>query len=244
MPELPVSVRLALWVTHAWTHGRDADAVINAAHPDLARTTGNLAQLDIWHSLGERALFVALPAPGDLVGLPTAPPDATSAAVTAGECVFVASLGGLLVPDVDAWVTTWHHHKAEPVPAHVIDGIDPGAIRRRLMGAVADATEELEIVGGQPWNGAAVRDEMTSTGWALPHDLPPRILDTVRLSAAVWSAAHAGLAEPSGAVDTATTAHRETVLRRLARVADRCLADSANAAASTLARESLTRKET
>ena len=80
MPELPASVRLALWTTAAWNGGPSLEKALAAALPDVDHVAGDLGRLDLWHDLGERALLVALPAPGDLAGVPSARPEAQGAA--------------------------------------------------------------------------------------------------------------------------------------------------------------------
>ena len=68
------------------------------ALPDLDHVAGDLARLDVWRELGEQALFVALPRPGDVSRMPRGVDRGHRAAADAGECVFVAGLGGVLVP--------------------------------------------------------------------------------------------------------------------------------------------------
>ena len=41
---------------------RDDAMPLGRAFPDLDHVAGDLARLDVWHDLGERALLVALPA--------------------------------------------------------------------------------------------------------------------------------------------------------------------------------------
>lgn len=97
-------MRLALWVTHAWTDGAGRGSLLEQtlarALPDAEYVAGDVQRLHLWHELGESALLVALPAPGDLSGMPSAGPDAVGAAAAAGECVYVPGLGGMLVPTV------------------------------------------------------------------------------------------------------------------------------------------------
>lgn len=97
-------MRLALWVTRAWSSGEvggtDLDRAVARALPDVDHIAGDLDRLALWHSVGEAALLVALPAPGDIVGLPATSAAATGAATASGECVFVPALGGMLVPQL------------------------------------------------------------------------------------------------------------------------------------------------
>src|SRR6476660_3058787 len=100
MPELPASVRLALWTTHAWATGGRLEDAMRLATPDADHVAGDLDRLALLRDLGEQALLVALPAPGDLAGLPKAMVEAQGAAADSGECVFVPGIGGMLVPSV------------------------------------------------------------------------------------------------------------------------------------------------
>ena len=69
MPELPASVRVAAWVTHAWAGGVTLTEAVERALPDVDHTEGLVEQLRLWRDLGEAAVLVALPSPGDLAGL-------------------------------------------------------------------------------------------------------------------------------------------------------------------------------
>ena len=68
--ELPASVRLALWMTARGAASSARRTPSRRAFPDLDHVAGDLARLDVWRDLGERALFVALPRPGDISGMP------------------------------------------------------------------------------------------------------------------------------------------------------------------------------
>jgi hypothetical protein len=116
VPELPASVRLALWTTLAWNGGAPLEAAIEAALPDVDHVAGDLGRLQLWRDLGERALLVALPAPGDLTGVPGARTEAHGAAAEAGECVFVPGVGGLLVPTVATFGSALGPSPGNPSP--------------------------------------------------------------------------------------------------------------------------------
>src|SRR5690348_2621725 len=163
MPELPASVRLSLWTTHAWASGASVESAVRRALPDIDHVEGDLDRLSLWHDLGERALLVALPAPGDLVGMPRAAPDALAAAADGGEGVYVPALGGLIVPTISAFgndarggldVGTrvdWTAYDADPVPQHRVEALEASQLERHLREELRVATEHLDALGGQPF---------------------------------------------------------------------------------------------
>ncbi len=244
MPELPVSVRLALWVTHAWGRSGDLARAVDRSHPDIDDVAGALERLSLWHELGEVALLVALPAPGDTAGMPRAGAEVLAAAAEAGECVLTPTLGGVLVPVVEAYGpqtdagirVTWTAYDSLPVPRHQVEALDARAAARDLARAVSVATAELESVGGLPFDHAEARRAAAADRrrWALPPDLPGDVVLTLRTAADVSATAERGLAAHSG-TDAGTVAARERVLTTLRREAERALAVTTNAAAAALA---------
>ncbi len=245
MPELPVSVRLALWVTQSWGRSADLPHAVARAHPDIDDVGGDVDRLALWHELGERALLVALPAPGDSLGMPGTSPDALAAAVEVGECVLAPSLGGLLVPFVADYGPAadrgtrvhWTAYDADPLPRHRVEGLDAREAGRGLARAVAEATAALEQIGGQPFDPTEAH-ALAAGGrrrWALPRELPQELAAMVLAAAGVSTLADRGLTTPHGALDAATLAAREGVLRTLRREADRALAVATNAAVASLA---------
>ena len=202
MPELPVSVRLALWVSRAWADDGDLSEAVARAHPDADDVGGDLDRLGLWRDLGERAVLVALPAPGDSVGMPTAPPATLAAATAAGECVLAPSLGGILVPDVGDYGpegdrglrVRWAAHDADPVPPHRVEALDAREAARDLARTVARATTELEGWGGRPFDPDRARAEAEQDRgqWALPREIPGDVAATIRSAAAVATTAETG----------------------------------------------------
>lgn len=250
MPELPASVRLALWATASWNGASPLEAAVAAALPDVDHVAGDLGRLELWRDLGERALLVALPAPGDLTGLPGAPPDAQGAAAEAGECVFVPGVGGLLVPthatfgsDRGSALDTgtrvdWRAWDADPVPRHRVEALEPSQLERHLRLELLEVTEALDRVGGRPFSASAARDLADAAlggRWGLPDGLPPRAQRVIALAGTVGQIVDAGLGGPDDALSTAISQSRRSLLLRLQRSADRALADATNAACAVLA---------
>ena len=245
MAELPASVRTALWVTHAWSGGTTLTRAIEQALPDIDHTQGLVEQVRLWHDLGESALLVALPGPGDVTGLPGTGPVAMAAAVEAGEALFVPALGGLLVPEYSTFGSEgarghridWMAHDADPVPAHRIEALDHAQVERTLRRRMLTAVDELDAIGGSPWADELARDlvdDRLGTDWALPPSLPDRARKVIGLAATLSIAAGTGL-ESSGALSATHDHHRSSALRSLHRDAEAALADATNAACAAFA---------
>ncbi len=248
MPALPVSVRLALWSTAA-LHGRlDLDEAMARAHPDLDDYTGDLGTVQLWRDLGESAVLVALPRPGDLTGMPRAAVEVSAAAAEVGECVYVAGMGGLLVPTLSTFgpdgdegtAARWTAFDAEPVARHVLESVSLAELERQLNEAVHDGAATLEAADGRPWSPQPRSDADRRLGegrWGLPDDLPPRAVRLMATAARVGVIAHEGLqlAAAGPALDLHSSTQRESGLRALQSAADAALAGATNVAVMTLA---------
>jgi hypothetical protein len=243
-------VRLALWTTRAWAGGASVPEAVARAMPDVDHVGGDLDRLTLWQELGEQALLVSLPAPGDLHGMPRADRTAQGAAASAGECVFVPRLGGVLVPTVSTFGSgrdggadvgtrvDWAAYDSEPVPRHRVEALDSSQLERHLREELLVATADLEATGGQPFDREAAR-EMADTAlgghWGLPPGLPGRAAHVIVLAGTVGRVVDVALSTPDGGLSAAHSAARESHLRRLQRVADHALADATNAACAVLA---------
>ncbi|PRY48912.1 hypothetical protein BCF74_1476 [Knoellia remsis] len=254
MPELPASVRLALWVTAAWRSGGTIDDAVTSALPDVDAVGGGIRTLDLWRDLGERTVLVALPTSGDLAGMPRAAPDAVAAATDAEECLVAPGLGALLVPEwstfgapsvIESEGTTgpdagtrvdWTAYDCEPVPTHRVEALDPRETTRLLTDVVLETTHRLDELGGRPFHAAAAREAVPRpSAWALPDDIPGQTLRAITFAATIGTAAAAGIDGPHDGPDAFTSTQRLDLLRALARAADRALADATNAAVSAIA---------
>lgn len=249
MPALPASVRLALWTTLSWQGMCSPGDALSRSLPDVDHSTGDLDRLTLWHDLGERALLVALPRPGDTTQLPRTSPAALAHAVDAGECVFVASIGGLLVPTLSHYGSAgdvglridWSSYDCAPTPRHRLEMLDLGTIERTLMASVTRHTAHFEAGGGAPWDAhhrEAADDAVRRTLWGLPDQTPDRavrvIATAARVSALVDSAG--GRTIPARGPLDATDAHRrERLLRSLAADADAALGEATNVAVMAMA---------
>ena len=248
--ELPASVRVALWGT-AVLRGRLLPEELPAqALPDIDECTGLVEQVRLWGQLGERALLVALPRPGDLQGMPRSSPDLVAAATAAEECVFVPGVGGALVPEIAAygppddqgWGVTWTPYAADPFPIHRVEALDLGATELMLRTGLAELTDALSAAGAPPFGEAAERAAALAraardrgAAWGLPDGLPSRAVRVVQLAGTALLLGEAGLTTVTSSLDATTATRRTLLLRRLQTQAARALADATNAAAVHLA---------
>lgn len=247
--ELPASVRLALWVTASWRGDLGTPDALQRAFPDLDHVAGDLARLDVWRDLGERALFVALPRPGDVSRMPRGSSAATAHAADTGECVFVAGIGGVLVPTLsefgpegDVGVRAdWTAYEADPMPRHRMEMLDLREIERELMTRVREHTVRFEQVGGHPWGHEARAEahaDLDTALWGIPAATSARALRLMALAANLSRLAHrtANLTSlGSGGLDAGTATSRGMLLRHLAADADSALADATNVAVMSIA---------
>lgn len=246
--ELPSSVRLALWMTHSWNGGPSTSEALARSFRGLDHVAGDLGRLDLWRDLGERALFVALPRPGDVSRMPSGSPAAAAQAADSGECVFVAGIGGVLAPtlsqfgpDGDTGVRAdWQAYEADPVPRHRLEMLDLRQVHQQLLARVAEHADRFEVVGGAPWGNrrSEVQAGLGAGLWGVPPATPVRALQLMALAADV-----ARIAERtsrlttlgSGGLDAGTAASRGLLLRSLTGDADDALADATNIAVMSLA---------
>ena len=248
MPELPASVRIALWVTATWQDGGSLEEAVQSALPDVDAVGPGISTLDLWRDLGERTVLAALPSSGDPSSLPRCGADAMAAALEAEECVVAPGLGAMLVPSwssfgapgatgADAGTRLdWTAYDCDPVPTHRVEALDPRETVRVLTGRVLEVTDQLDALGGQPFDAASARDALPRPGrWALPDAVSAPVLRAITFAATIGNAATAGLDGPQDALVGTTLQRRLDLLRDLRRLAERALVDATNAGAAALA---------
>jgi len=246
VPELPASVRLALWATRALVRGEsDLDRVVRAASPDIADVDAApaVARLDLWQRFGERVVLVSLPAPGDLVGLPRGGAEFVGAALDAGECAWSPLLGGALVPEFEEFgpagdtgtLLRWTAHEAtSPVSAGDDDAADA---ERLLRSSTLEAVRALEDLDVAQWDSGlrSLADERLASGrWGLP-DIDPRARRVITQAATLTSIAETALDHLHDAPTLLAGDRRGAILRDIAREARHALVTGARAAALDLA---------
>ncbi len=247
---LPVSVRLALWATAAYQGRLDFARVMALAAPDVPCHGGRLDCLRIWKSLGEQAVLVALPRPGDTTSLPRGSAEFVDAATDAGECVYVAGIGAALVPrwgyaggpKERSQMLTWELHDCEPVPIHRLEALSLREIDTSLRLELTSAIADLEAMHAHPWAGRGLREladarigAETGGTLGLPDGVPPRALRTIALASTLATVADLGLEQLPDAHSLVVTTARAQRLRQLQIAADASLAAATCVAAMTMA---------
>jgi len=243
MSVLPVSVRLCLWATAAYAGQLSVQEAVGRAHPDLDHVSGDLDHLSVWLALGERAVLVALPRPGNLSGMPRGSPELIAAATQSGECVYVPGIGGALVPSMEYFGpdddqgtrVSWSAYDCDPVPAHTLEALSLSELEQRFRHDLMEHTAAIEALDARPWAGSPLRsmaDELSTSQWGLPDGLPARATTIITMAALVSVATELGLSDQAQSqVLSGTAAER----RRVALTSLDASADTAMAAAATVA---------
>ena len=248
MSTLPVCVRLALWASAAFAGRVSLQEAVDRAHPDLDHVTGDLPRLSLWRDLGERAVLVALPRPGNLSGMPRGSAELIAAATDAGECVYVPGIGGALVPSIEAFGpagdqgtgVNWSAYDCDPVPVHTLDALSLPEIEQTFRHELMEHTAAIETLDTKPWAGSPFRsmaDELGLSSWGLPDGLPRRACSIITMAALVGVATEIGLSDQAQSqILTSTIAEqRRVALTRLNASADTAMAAAATVAALSLA---------
>ncbi|MBT0772391.1 hypothetical protein KIH74_25830 [Kineosporia sp. J2-2] len=266
---LPRSARLAAWGTAVLAHGADAAQAVAAVTRDdepheltaafeVAATLGlppKSGLTDLLTTLsrhGTPSLRVALPAPGDLLGLP-GPGDFNATALDAGECVLSgAGLDGQgnltaeaagpaigIVPTVTEFGSVYEPGAMVSWQAHAVGRrrvTDLGSVAeadRELRSALAEAIEELGRLDVARWRDdaadrvAAIRDGGLERGM-LPPSTPPRCVTVLARAARVRAIVELAAEDDGAAVSQMEARRRTEALRRLDGVARRAMVAAVN----------------
>lgn len=245
MPELPASVRVALWTSYAWSVGADVESVLAPALPDVDIVLGLAERLTLWRDLGEQALYAALPRPGASGLLPRCSPAALAAASEAGEAVFVAGVGGLAVPlqvpfgdASNGLAIRWEGFDAEPVPVHHLGGHSLAEADFDVRTAVHQATDELGDGGWvDAWDSQRLARRTADREWSLP-GLPDRVGGVIMRAGTVLEIAERGLGHADGSASAFLGEQRRAALLPLRDAATRALESAAATAAGYFAAQS------
>jgi hypothetical protein len=216
---------------------------VERTHPDIDHVTGDIDRLSLWRDLGERAVLVALPRPGNLAGMPRGSAELVAAATEAGECVYVPGVGAALVPTIESFGpagdegtrVTWSVYNCEPVPTHALDALSLSEVEQGFRQELMEHTRVIEDLDAKPWAGSPFRsmaDGLSNRQWGLPDGLPSRAVKIIAMASLVGVATELGLSDQaqSQVLTSAVAERRRMVLTRLD-----ASADSAMAAATTIA---------
>lgn len=201
-PSLPDAAVLAWWGT-SWLRGTcPPDDLVDA----VPGTSGLLATLAGWRRRGCRGLALALPRPGDPLGL-GGPAGFNALAYEAGEAVIGLDVGCGLVAgdDPPSWQVETAHRGRVPDLGEADRGLRAGLL------AAATRLAELDVAAWRPEVADALADLRHRPHVDAPAGVPPRCVD---LAARALQAT--GIVELALADDGAAVSASETALRRAA----------------------------
>ena len=231
-PRLPDAARFALWFS-AWAAGtvsldaaRDGIVGDDVAHdvvglPDQEHPVPVILALGLLRTEGGTTAGLALPVPGDLLGL-AGPADFNGEVVDVGEGVLVQGAGLGLVPHRTGSAVQWRCHQAVTEPQVPDPSEADGALRRALLGT-ADRLAALDVARWRP----EVADELTAlrrhVDLAFPPGMGSRAVRLAGLAARCRAVVELALEDDGGAVTAAEADARTEALRPLDRAARRGL---------------------
>ncbi|GAA0954287.1 hypothetical protein [Nonomuraea longicatena] len=228
--ESPVSPALVAW-GNAWLTGHigldeAADRIEAVAGPTLVAGEPLREHLAGLRSRGLRELRLALPAPGDPLGL-SGPPDFNTAALDAGQAVIAvltdAQIGLVPAPDLRGSSYTGVGFAVHPAGPPRADLPSLSEAERELAEAMTSATEALSRVGG-PAQGHPARLEPAT---ALAPGYPGRAHRVCALAARL--AAVLNLTGEDRGLTSSQMSTRSESLRHLDRAVRRALVASHHA---------------
>ncbi|HET6627581.1 MAG TPA: hypothetical protein VFG63_14415 [Nocardioidaceae bacterium] len=232
MSTLPTSARFALWFS-AWVSGvvslddaRDAIVDDDTAH-DVAGLPGEDEVVPLILALGRlrssstTGAGIALPAPGDPLGL-AGPPAFNTHALDVGEGVILQGADLGLVPHRAGAGVVWTCYEAisrRQVP-------DPHEADTSLRQAVLEAAETLADLDVARWR-PEVADELMAlrrtVDFRFPQGMAPRALRLVSLSSRCRTIVDLALEDEGGAVSASQAEQRRAALSPLDHAARRGL---------------------
>ncbi|MCW2809214.1 MAG: hypothetical protein JWQ67_1603 [Marmoricola sp.] len=224
MSALPMSAVLCTWLDAVRAGYAGPDDLTDAVRGDDPRhlVTGlperGVMELHELPAAVAGRISLALPAPGDPVGL-GGPPSFNLAAMDAGEAVVVGDVG--LVPEEDARTIVWRAHPAGRVP-----WVDERETASGLRLALADVTRrllDLDVAAWQP----EIPDLLLNLRHRAPLPLPPgydaRRVETVERAVLCLDILELARADEGGAVSAYEMERRRSALDDLDRAARRAL---------------------
>lgn len=231
-PRLPDAARFALWFS-AWAAGavsldaaRDGIVGDDVAHdvvglPRQEHPVPVILALGLLRTEGGTSAGLALPVPGDLLGL-AGPAAFNGEVVEVGEGVLVHGAGVGLVPHRTGAAVQWRCHPAVTEPQVPDPSEADGALRTALIGT-ADRLAALDVARWRP----EVADELTALRSHVDLVFPPgmsgRAVRLAGLAARCRAVVELALEDDGGAVTAAEADARTEALRPLDRAARRGL---------------------
>jgi hypothetical protein len=229
---LPASARFALWFS-AWVSGavslddaRDAIVGDDAAHdvlglPERPDAVPLILALGLLRTEGGRHASLALPVPGDPLGL-AGPPAFNTEVVDAGQGVVVAGAGLGLVPHRAGAGVQWQCH-----PAVTVQQVpDPAEADTLLRGVLLDSAQRLADLDVARWR-PEVADELMAlrrhVDLTFPGGMAPRAVRLAGLAARCRAIVELALQDDGASITAAEADSRHEALRPLDHAARRGL---------------------
>lgn len=231
-PGLPDAARFALWFS-AWAAGavsldaaRDGIVVDDVAHdvvglPDQEHPVPLILALGLLRTEGGTSAGLALPVPGDLLGL-AGPADFNGEVVDVGEGVLVRGSGLGLVPHRTGGAVQWRCHQAVTEPQVPDPSEADGALRRALVDA-ADRLAALDVARWRPEVADRMLNLRHRAVLEAPPGVPPRCVDLAGRGLQALEIAALALEDDGGAVTAAEIGARRAALVPLERAGRRAL---------------------
>lgn len=229
MTSLPDSARFALWFT-AWCAGevsldeaRDAIVGVDAAHDVTGHpgTSSLIIALGELRGLGATAAGVALPAPGDPLGL-AGPADFNALVLDHGEGVVFSGVDLGAIPLRAGAGVVWQCLPATSL-RQVPDPSEADTLLRQALVAAADDLAALDVARWRP----EVADELMALrkphDLALPAGTSDRASRMIGLASRCRTIVDLALADDGGAVSAYDASRRRDALVPLDQAARRAL---------------------
>jgi hypothetical protein len=252
--QVPRSARLAAWGTAALRSQvsvlEAVRAVVDDDEPHTVDVAGHAAGLPdllgVLATRGVRELRVALPAPGDVLGLP-GPPVFNALALEAGECVLAddaapgADTGTGIVPHLEPFGSVWEPGVLVAWTVHatqrrrVTDVASLAEADRELREALLEATRTLSTLDVARWRddaAAAIADVRSGSlsRSALPPNAPGRAVAVLTTAARVRAIVALAIQDDGAAISGWEASQRTQALRGLDAIARRGIVAAVNAA--------------
>jgi hypothetical protein len=170
--------------------------------------------------MGAARTRLALPAPGDPVGL-AGPAAFNTAALEAGEAVLLPGTGHGLVPRVDARTVLWRALPADAAP--LLDPAESGPALRRTLLDVGNRLVDLDVASWQPEIPDLLTNLRHRDDLPLPRGLDPRRVDAVERAVLCLDVVGLATVDEGGAVSSYEVQQRRAALAELDRAARRAL---------------------
>jgi hypothetical protein len=221
---LPVAAVLATWLDafRAGHVGPDdlADAVRGDDPRHLVTGLSEDGPLELHEvpALLDGPISLALPAPGDLLGL-GGPLELNSAALDAGQAVVVGKVG--LVPLEDARTVVWSAYPADPVPW--VDERETAIELRTTLAEVTRRLVDLDVASWQPDIPDLLMNLRQRPPLPLPRGFEPRRLETLDRALLCLEIVALARAGEGGALSSYEMQQRASALGDLDRAARRAV---------------------